>query len=194
MGVAFGEGVRAEADPGAGAVVLEGSTGRPYIDKTYVVDLSSEVAGGTWKLQVKDMLGTITMPAAITSWTLNLTGAVSNCMGTNGTDVAIPNRSAAESPITISDCSSNASSASAVEMHIVHPHPGYLTVTLVAPDGSAYVLRDHVYDGRDINTVSYVDLSSETRNGIWTLRVSDDYRGIEAKYIESWTLSLGDQP
>jgi subtilisin family serine protease len=56
---------------------------------------------------------------------------------TNGTNVNIPDYpgAAVTSPITISGCSGNASSASTIEVHIVHTWIGDLVVDLVAPDG-----------------------------------------------------------
>ena len=58
----------------------------------------------------------------------------------------------AESPITISDCPGNASTTSTVELHIVHTWIGDLVVTLIAPDGSSYLLHSRA-GGRDRKSV-----------------------------------------
>ncbi|MEO3778439.1 S8 family peptidase [Micromonospora sp. B11E3] len=159
------------------------------INQTFTVNLSSEVANGTWKLRVQDAAGGDT--GYINSWTLNLTGGgTPGCTGTNGTDVTIPDNSTVNSTIAISGCSGNASATSTVAVNIVHTYIGDLVVTLVAPDGSAYVLHNRAGGGTDnINQTYTVDLSSEARNGTWTLRVQDAATA-DTGYINSWTLNL----
>ncbi|MFG1953849.1 proprotein convertase P-domain-containing protein [Micromonospora sp. NPDC048830] len=159
------------------------------INQTFTVNLSSEVANGTWKLRVQDAAGGDT--GYINSWTLNLTGdGTPGCTGTNGTDVTIPDNSTVNSTIAISGCSGNASATSTVAVDIVHTYIGDLVVTLVAPDGSAYVLHNRAGGGTDnINQTYTVDLSSEARNGTWTLRVQDAATA-DTGYINSWTLNL----
>jgi proprotein convertase P-domain-containing protein len=47
-----------------------------------------------------------------------------------------------ESPIRISGYAGYASATATVEVHVVHTFIGDLVVSLVAPDGSTYVLQD----------------------------------------------------
>src|SRR5688572_13119203 len=68
--------------------------------------------------------------------------AASTCSATNGTDVTTLDLKAVESAITLAGCTGNASATSAVEVHIVHTYRGDLVVSLVAPDGSVYVLSN----------------------------------------------------
>jgi subtilisin family serine protease/subtilisin-like proprotein convertase family protein len=159
------------------------------INQTYTVNLSSEAANGTWRLRVQDAAAIDV--GRIDSWTLNLGGgSTPPCSGTNGTDVAIPDLSTVTSTIAISGCAGNASSTSTVEVHIVHTYIGDLIVTLVASDGSTYVLHNRAGGSTDnINQTYTVNLSSEARNGTWTLRVQDA-AAIDVGRIDSWTLNL----
>ncbi|WP_281274312.1 proprotein convertase P-domain-containing protein [Allorhizocola rhizosphaerae] len=165
-----------------------GSTGG--IHKTYVVNLSSEAAEGTWRLRVQDLYAAYS--GTIDSWALNLKGGTTDCTGTNNADVPIPDVSTVHSAVEVSGgCAGNASATSQVKVDIVHPHSGDLVVTLVAPDGSTYVLRDRTGGSyADIHEIYTVNLSSETRNGIWKLRVQDVGFGFTG-YLDTWTLNLG---
>ncbi|WP_290863854.1 proprotein convertase P-domain-containing protein [Hamadaea sp.] len=177
--------------PDGSVYTLQNRTGgsADNIDTTYTVNLSSEVANGTWNLRVQDAASADT--GYINSWTLNLAAAPPvTCTGSNGTDVTIPDNTTVNSPITISGCSGNASSTSTVEVHIVHTYIGDLVVSLVAPDGSVYTLQNRTGGSADnIDTTYTVNLSSEVRNGTWNLRVQDA-ASADTGYINSWTLTL----
>ncbi|MFF0368633.1 S8 family serine peptidase [Micromonospora sp. NPDC005087] len=127
------------------------------------------------------------------TYTLTVTGSGGGgCSGTNGTDVAIPDTGATVSSlITIAGCNRNASASSTVAVNIVHTYRGDLVVDLVAPDGSAYRLKNSSYfDGADnVNTTYTANVSSEAANGTWRLQVRDVYSG-DTGYINTWTLTL----
>ncbi|MDQ3576470.1 MAG: S8 family serine peptidase, partial [Actinomycetota bacterium] len=111
---------------------------------------------------------------------------------TNGTDVAIPDAGAAvTSDITIAGCAGNASTASTVSVNIVHTWRGDLVIDVVAPDGTAYRLKNSSSsDSADNVIATYTaNLSSEVANGVWKLRVQDVYRA-DTGYINSWTLDI----
>jgi Zn-dependent metalloprotease/subtilisin-like proprotein convertase family protein len=177
--------------PDGSAYILSNRAGgsADNIDQTFTVNLSSEVANGTWRLRVQDAAALDT--GFINSWTLNLGGGGGGpCTGTNGTDVQIPDLSTVESLITISGCTGNASSTSTVEVHIVHTYRGDLVVSLIAPDGSAYILSNRAGGSADnIDQTFTVNLSSEPRNGTWRLRVQDA-AALDTGFINSWTLTL----
>ena len=110
---------------------------------------------------------------------------------TNGTNFPIPQGGTVNSPIAVSGCTGNASAASTVEVHIVHPQIGDLVVSLIAPDGTAYLLHNRTGGGQDnINRTYTVNLSSEARNGTWNLRASDLGHPNRTGFIDSWTLTL----
>jgi len=109
---------------------------------------------------------------------------------TNGTDYAINDNATVSSPITISGCTGTASNGSTVEVHIVHTYIGDLVVDLVAPDGSVYNLHNRAGGSADnINQTYTVNLSSETANGTWNLRVRDA-ASLDTGRIDTWTLDL----
>ncbi|MGH3736223.1 MAG: M14 family zinc carboxypeptidase [Micromonosporaceae bacterium] len=113
------------------------------------------------------------------------------CEGTNGTDVAISDHTTVNSPISIAECSGNASATATVDVNIQHTYIGDLTVSLVAPDGTAYTLHNRAGGSADNIVKTYtVDLSSETANGTWNLRVQDAASQDTGK-IDTWTLKLG---
>ncbi|MGB2569378.1 S8 family peptidase [Micromonospora citrea] len=158
------------------------------INQTYTVNLSGEVANGTWKLRVQDAASGDT--GYLNSWTLNLGGSAATCGGTNGNNVTIGDNATVSSAIAVSGCTGTASSTSKVEVHIVHTYIGDLVVSLIAPDGSAYTLHNRSGSSTDnINQTYTVNLSTETRNGTWNLRVQDAAGG-DTGYIDSWTLTL----
>ena len=106
----------------------------------------------------------------------------------------IPDLSTVESPITVSGCTGNASAAATVEVHIVHTYIGDLLVTLIAPDGSSYLLHNRAGGSIDNLDQTYsVNLSSEPANGTWKLRVQDA-AAADVGRIDSWTINLGAGP
>ncbi|MEU0084121.1 S8 family peptidase [Streptomyces sp. NPDC006274] len=109
----------------------------------------------------------------------------------NTADYAINDNATVESPVTVSGISGNAPSNLAVEVKIQHTYIGDLRVQLVAPDGTAYTLKDYGTGGSsdDINTTYTVNASSEAANGTWKLRVSDNYYWDTGK-IDSWALQF----
>ncbi|MEV0213424.1 S8 family serine peptidase [Micromonospora sp. NPDC050695] len=114
------------------------------------------------------------------------------CTGTNGTDVSIPDAGAAvTSAITISGCGRNASSATTVAVNIVHTYRGDLVIDLLAPDGSAYRLKNSSSsDSADnVNTTYTANVSGEAADGTWRLQVRDVYSA-DTGYINTWTLTV----
>ncbi|MEU9335177.1 M4 family metallopeptidase [Streptomyces sp. NPDC048290] len=110
----------------------------------------------------------------------------------SGTDVAIPDNGAAvNSAITVTGRTGNAPAALPVEVDIVHTWRGDLVVDLVAPDGTAYRLKNSSgSDSADnVQETFTVDASSETANGTWQLR-AQDVAGQDTGYINNWKLTF----
>jgi subtilisin-like proprotein convertase family protein len=75
-------------------------------------------------------------------------------------------------------------------VHIVHTYVGDLVVSLVAPDGSVYTLRNRTGGSADnIDQTFTANLSAEVRNGTWNLRVQDAGPA-DVGFINTWTLTL----
>jgi secreted trypsin-like serine protease len=110
----------------------------------------------------------------------------------NTSRVSIPDAGTAiNSPVTISGCAGAASSSSKVEVHITHSYRGDLQIDLIAPDGTAYRLKNSSgSDSADnVNATYTVNASSETANGTWNLRVRDVYSA-DTGTLDSWSLSV----
>jgi Zn-dependent metalloprotease len=96
----------------------------------------------------------------------------------NGVAVPIPDRAQATSAIVVGGRTGNAPAASKVSVDITHAHRGELSVILLAPDGSAYMLKPANKRDTAANVVATytVDLSSEALAGTWKLQVTDSIR------------------
>ncbi|MEU1040985.1 M4 family metallopeptidase [Streptomyces sp. NPDC005551] len=132
------------------------------------------------------------------AWAAVAVGARSGGGGGGGTsfentaDVSIPDNGAAvTSSVTVSGRAGNAPSNLAVAVDIVHTWRGDLVVDLVAPDGTAYRLKNFSSsDSADnVNTTYTVDASSEVANGVWKLKVQDQ-AAQDTGYINSWKLTF----
>ena len=108
----------------------------------------------------------------------------------NGGDYAINNNATVYSPITVSGRSGNASTSTSVSVDIKHTYIGDLKVDLLAPDGSVYGLHNRTGGSANNIIKTYSgDLSVETLNGTWRLRVTDYAWGDTGK-IDSWSITF----
>jgi len=151
---------------------------------------SASTPSGTYAATVT---GTGAAGARSATYSLTVTGGTGgSCSGTNGTDVTIPdNNTNISSTIPISGCGRAPSSTSTVAVNIVHTYRGDLVIDLVAPDGTAFRLKNSsAFDSADnVNATYTVNLSGESANGSWQLRVRDVYSS-DTGYINTWTLTL----
>ncbi|WP_424212321.1 M28 family metallopeptidase [Streptomyces sp. BI20] len=111
----------------------------------------------------------------------------------NTADVNIPDSpgAAASSPITVSGVTGNAPATTKVDVNIVHTYRGDLQIDLIAPDGTAYRLKNSsTSDSADNVVASYtVNASSEVANGTWKLQVKD-VAAQDTGYINSWKITF----
>ncbi|MFJ8169557.1 M28 family metallopeptidase [Streptomyces sp. NPDC094473] len=127
-------------------------------------------------------------------WTLSA-GTTTPPTGTvfsNAADVAVPDNGAAvTSPVSVTGRTGNAPSALKVAVDIKHTYRGDLVVDLLAPDGTAYRLKNSSgSDSADNVITTYtVNASSETANGTWKLQVRD-VAAQDTGYIDSWGLTF----
>ncbi|MFD4030918.1 M28 family metallopeptidase [Streptomyces sp. NPDC058637] len=144
------------------------------IDDTALNRNSDAVAHAIWTLSA----GTVTPP----------TGTVFS----NATDVAVPDNGAAvTSPVAVTGRTGNAPSALKVGVDIKHTYRGDLVVDLLAPDGTAYRLKNSSgSDSADNVIATYtVNASAETADGTWRLQVRD-VAAQDTGYIDSWQLTF----
>ncbi|MGW8883535.1 M4 family metallopeptidase [Streptomyces sp. NPDC055749] len=94
----------------------------------------------------------------------------------NTTAVSIPDNGAAvTSTVNVTGVTGNAPSALQVGVNITHTWRGDLVIDLVAPDGTAYRLKNSSSsDSADNVVTTYTaNASSEVANGAWKLKVQD---------------------
>ncbi|MFI6859963.1 M4 family metallopeptidase [Streptomyces sp. NPDC050421] len=110
----------------------------------------------------------------------------------NATAVSIPDRgSAVTSSVNVTGRTGNAPSTLKVGVDITHTYRGDLVIDLVAPDGTAYRLKNSSSSDSadDVKTTYTVNASSEVANGTWKLKVQDVYSGDTGK-INSFKLTF----
>ncbi|MFB0629298.1 M28 family metallopeptidase [Streptomyces sp. AB3(2024)] len=110
----------------------------------------------------------------------------------NTADVNIPDSpgAAVTSPITVSGVTGNAPATTKVDVNIVHTYRGDLVINLIAPDGTAYLLKNSSSDSADNVIATYtVNASSEVANGVWKLQVKD-VGAQDVGYINSWKITF----
>jgi secreted trypsin-like serine protease len=107
------------------------------------------------------------------------------------TGVAIPDAGpAVNSPVPVV-CEGNAGNQTKVEVNISHPYRGDLIIDLVAPDGTAFRLKnaDGSDSADDVNAQYTVNTQRETAGGTWQLRVRDIFSG-DSGTLKNWRLTV----
>ncbi|MGB8942499.1 MAG: M28 family metallopeptidase [Streptomyces sp.] len=110
----------------------------------------------------------------------------------NTADVTIPDNGAAvTSTVNVTGRTGNAPATLQVGVDIRHTWRGDVVVDLVAPDGTAYRLKNSSSNDSADNVVATytVNASSEAANGAWKLRVQD-VAAQDTGYINSWKLTF----
>ena len=111
---------------------------------------------------------------------------------TNDQKISIPDRGRpVTSSVTVSGCARKASATTKVLVRSTHPFRGDLMITLIAPDGSMYRLKNaNGRDGRaDVNSIFTLNAGAETANGVWKLAVQDVFRR-DTGTLTTWTLTV----
>ncbi|MGC4805917.1 S8 family serine peptidase [Micromonospora sp. DT233] len=161
------------------------------IDYTFTYDLSAEPANGTWQLYVNDYLNQGI--GFLDSWRLNLAGAdlpPPACGGISTVDLRLPGLGAVESPISVPNCGRAPSTTSYIETNIAHPYFRELRISIIAPGGQEFLLKES-YEGSyraNAREAFVTDLSGKPTGGTWKLRVENvaEYDGL----LEGWKLTL----
>ncbi|MFI8103998.1 S8 family serine peptidase [Streptomyces sp. NPDC086023] len=108
---------------------------------------------------------------------------------TNSNNHTISGNQPATSSVTVTGLSGNAPSNLEVAVSVKFPAYGFLSVDLIAPDGTVYPisLTDSTWDMPDVGGIWTVNASAEAANGKWKLRAHDPWSS-NSGYINSWTL------
>ncbi|MET8683058.1 M28 family metallopeptidase [Streptomyces sp. NPDC004732] len=110
----------------------------------------------------------------------------------NTADVAIPDNGAAvTSTVNVTGRTGNAPATLKVDVDVRHTWRGDVVLDLLAPDGTAYRLKNSSSnDSADNIIATYtVNASSETANGAWKLQ-AQDVASQDTGYINSWKLTF----
>ncbi|MEU9129452.1 M28 family metallopeptidase [Kitasatospora sp. NPDC048540] len=127
-------------------------------------------------------------------WTLG-TGSTTPPTGTvfeNTADLAVPDAGAAvTSSVTVTGVSGNAPAALQVGVDIKHTWRGDLVIDLIAPDGTAYRLKNSSSNDSADNVITTytVNASGEAANGTWKLKIQD-VAAQDTGYLDSWKLTF----
>lgn len=180
--------------PDGASHLLVSRTGSGLRDFHYTMtrNLSTKLANGTWKLRIQD--GGSAGAGFLDSWGLNLGAGplpAPTCGGQNNTNMPIGDLATVESRITVAGCAAGVGGHAYAELHIFQQYAHNLDTTLIAPDGTEFVL----FDPRrgfavDLQTTYVLDVSGHLANGRWTLRVQDKDWGNPEGYIGGWKLTL----
>ncbi|MEV6525358.1 proprotein convertase P-domain-containing protein [Longispora sp. NPDC051575] len=110
---------------------------------------------------------------------------------TNDADFAIADNSTVESPITVGGVAGNAPATLKVDVNILHTYRGDLVLSLVAPDGTVYLLEDFANNDSADNVVKQytVNASAEVANGVWKLRVADT-ASADTGTLTTWSVTF----
>ncbi|MGW2398322.1 S8 family peptidase [Kitasatospora sp. NPDC001664] len=103
----------------------------------------------------------------------------------------IPDPGVLDSTITVTGVPGRAPTELDVELDVTHDFMGDLLIDLIAPDGTPYRLKDGDFAWGDdaIRTTLGADVSSETANGVWTLRITDPWEYLEGQ-LNGWALKF----
>ncbi|EWC59047.1 Trypsin-like protease precursor [Actinokineospora spheciospongiae] len=110
----------------------------------------------------------------------------------NATNVTITDAGAAvTSEVTVNGITGNAPAALSVGVDIKHTYRGDLVIDLVAPNGTAFRLKNaNSSDSADNVITTYtVNASAVPANGTWKLKVQDVYSA-DTGYIDSFKLAF----
>ena len=164
---------------------------RPYKSGNAEACTFASSTGGTYYIRLK-AYSAFSGVSLIGNYTTGGGGGGSPQTYTNGTDYSIPdnNNTGITSTINVSGRSGNAPSNTQVAVNIVHTYSGDLIVELLAPDNTVYTLQNRTGGSADNIVKTFTtNLSSETINGAWKLRVKDRASS-DTGYINSWSITM----
>ena len=156
-------------------------------ETTATISTTDAVGSGSYPLTL-----VATSPSVARTVTVTLTvNGLPGCDSSTVANLPIGDNTTIESTIVISGCEATPSTVSTVTVDIDHTWIGDLVVSLIAPDGTAYVLHNREGGSADNlkKTFPPINLSGETANGAWKLRVQDTAAQDTGK-LNNWSLTL----
>ncbi|WP_051176303.1 M20/M25/M40 family metallo-hydrolase [Luteimonas mephitis] len=161
---------------------------RPYKSGNSEACTFASPAAGTWHVRIKGY-SAFSGVSLVGDYGVDSGGGTTQVYA-NTDDVAIGDYATVYSAVTVSGRGGKAPASAQVDVDIRHTYTGDLRVDLVAPDGSVYLLHNRSGGSSDNIIRAYtVDLSAESLDGTWRLRVSDRGRGDTGR-IDSWSVTF----
>ncbi len=109
---------------------------------------------------------------------------------TNNVAQELPVLSTITSDIPVTGRSGNAPSNATLSVDISHTYRGDVVIDLIGPSGTVYPVKASSNDSADnVNQSFQLNLSSETLNGTWRLRVKDVYQEDFGR-LNNWSLTF----
>ncbi len=166
---------------------------RPYRSGNAETCTFAAPTAGTYYVRIKAYSGfsNVSLVADYTAGGGGDDGGGGSQTYTNSVDYPIYDRSYTTSWVNVSGRSGNAPASTRVDLDIRHSYRGDLKVELIAPDGSAYLIKAANGSDSADNVIGYanLNLSSEQLNGRWTLKATDNWSG-DTGYINSWSITF----
>jgi zinc metalloprotease ZmpA len=137
----------------------------------------------------------VSVPAQVGDPTCGTTTPPGCINGTfNSTDVprAIPDNNATGITSVLPVTGNGAVGSLSLSLNITHRFRGNLVVTLIAPDGTSFIVRNRQGGSADniiINNMAITTFNGRTAAGTWQLRVQDRAAG-NVGTLNSWSLSM----
>ncbi|WP_417474856.1 M20/M25/M40 family metallo-hydrolase [Luteimonas mephitis] len=161
---------------------------RPYKSGNSEACTFASPAAGTWHVRIKGY-SAFSGVSLVGDYGVDSGGGTTQVYA-NTDDVAIGDYATVYSAVTVSGRGGKAPASAQVDVDIRHTYTGDLRVDLVAPDGSVYLLHNRSGGSSDNIIRAYtVDLSAESLDGTWRLRVGDRGRG-DTGTIDSWSITF----
>lgn len=108
----------------------------------------------------------------------------------NTNSQAIPDNNASGITSDIDSTATVTAGRVAVNVNITHSYRGDIRLTLIAPNGSEFKMKDNNNDGADnINETYTVNVNNINAQGNWKLKVSDHYRS-DRGTLNSWSITF----
>ncbi|HET7505587.1 MAG TPA: proprotein convertase P-domain-containing protein, partial [Kofleriaceae bacterium] len=172
-----------------------GSTHNLVLTNQAITALNGHTAAGTWQLKVQDLAAVDV--GTLNSWSLTIVG---NCGGAcvNGTfnsiDVpkSIPDNNATGITSNLSVTGNGTVGSLSLSLNITHTFIGDLVVTLIAPDGTSFIVSNRAGGSTDnivITNQAITAFNGHTAAGTWQLKVQD-LAAADVGTLNSWSLTI----
>jgi subtilisin-like proprotein convertase family protein len=181
--------------PARGTRGAAGATHNLVITNQAITAFNGHTAAGTWQLKVQDLAAVDV--GTLNSWSLTIVGS---CGGTcingtfNSTDVpkAIPDNNTTGITSVLPVTGNGTVGSLSLSLNITHTFIGDLVVTLIAPDGTSFIVSNRAGGATQnliITNQAITAFNGHTAAGTWQLKVQD-LAAVDVGTLNSWSLTI----